>query len=107
VIRHLTNAKSKLHGTTLMPLDLHCTACAADTEVGLRVQMLTMDPVCPSCPWAERERTAVELISANQRQRTNILIKLQNERGLDEVAIVEGMMRQCRLALAIRYGTQA
>ncbi len=90
-----------------MPLDLHCTSCAADTPVGQRVPLMTMEPVCQTCPWVERERVAVEISAASARRAESILSVIEQQRGSQERRIVADLARKCRVALAIRYGTQA
>jgi hypothetical protein len=88
-----------------MPLDLHCTSCAADTPVGQRVRMLTMDDVCPMCPWVERERTALRIIECKSaHSRAAIMSEVAFGRGQDEARIIDGMVRKVRIALAVRYG---
>ena len=87
-----------------MPLDLHCTACAAETPVGQRVALMTMEPVCPTCPWIERERVAVEIAGASAGRAEHILSVIEHQRGSQERRTIVDLARKARVVMAIRYG---
>jgi len=69
------------------------------------VRMLTMDDVCPACPWVQRERTALRACEAKSAHaRAAILSEVRFSRGEDEARLVEELARKVKVARALRYG---
>lgn len=87
-----------------MPLDLACSACAAAANVSTRVPLLTMDPVCPSCRWIDREAVAIKVIESGAVRGAWLLAKVARDHGAEEARLVREILPRVRTCLAIRYG---